>query len=108
MPTIAIGDTVAICDATKEHIGDFRVDESRYGAWCGKFRPMPAYERVRHLFREHAEQVATVSLRFIDQTEAKIAALGLWARIGSDRLEIYDVEIYEDADGIGGSFRQVA
>jgi hypothetical protein len=46
-------------------------------------------------------------LGFIDEAKGKIAALGLWARIGSDRLEIRDVRLYEDANGIGGSFRQV-
>ncbi len=107
MPAFAIGETVAICDSTGEHIGDFRIDESRYGAWCGAFRPVPAYDHVRHLFAKHAEHVTTQSLSFIDEAEEKIAALGLWARIRSDRLEIRDVQIYEDADGIGGCFRQV-
>jgi hypothetical protein len=68
---------------------------------------MPAYDRVRHLFAEHAELVTTMSLRFVDEAAEKIAALGLWARVGGDRFEIHDVQIYEDADGIGGSFRQV-
>jgi len=107
MPTVAIGETVTICDSTGEHIGDFRIDESRFGAWCGAFHPMPAYDRVRHLFAKHAELVTTQGLGFIDEAEEKIAALGLWARVGRDRLEIHDVQIYEDADGIGGSFRQV-
>jgi hypothetical protein len=107
MPTIAIGDTVAICDSTGEHIGDFRIYDSRIGAWFGTFCPTPAYDRVRHLFAKHAELVTTPSLGFIDEAKEKIAALGLWARIGSDRLEIRDVRFYEDANGIGGSFRQV-
>ena len=107
MPTIAIGETVAICDSTGEHIGDFRIYDSRIGAWLGTFCPMPAYDRVRHLFAKHTELVTTQSLGFIDEAKENIAALGLWARIGNDRLEIRDVRIYEDANGIGGSIRPV-
>jgi hypothetical protein len=108
MPAFAIGETVAICDSTGEHIGDFRIYELRIGARCGTFCPMPAYDRVRHLFSKHAELVTTQkSLSFIDEAAEKIAALGLWARIGGERLEIRDVQIFENADGIGGSFRQV-
>ena len=107
MPTIAIGETVAICDSTGEHVGDLRIYEHRIGAWCGTFCPMPAYDRVRHLFAKHAELVTTHNLSFMDEAEEKIAALGLWARLGGERFEIRDVQIYENADGIGGSFRQV-
>jgi hypothetical protein len=107
MPTIAIGETVAICDSTGEHLGDFRIYDSRIGAWLGTFCPMPAYNRVRHLFAKHAELVTTPSLGPLDGAKGKIAALGLWARIGSGRLEIRDVQLYEGADGIGGSFRQM-
>jgi hypothetical protein len=103
MPAIAIGETVAICDATGAHIGDFHIYDSRIGAWLGTFCPTPAYDRVRHLFAKHAGLVATPGVGLIDEA---IAAPGLWARIGSDRLEIRDVRLYEDANGIGGSFRQ--
>ena len=108
MPAFAIGETVAICDSTGEQIGDFRIYELRIGAWCGTFCPMPAYDRVRHLFSKHAGLVTTRSASFIDESAKKIAALGLWARIDGERLEIRDVQIYENADGIGGSFRPVA
>jgi hypothetical protein len=108
MPAFAIGETVTICDSTGERIGDLRIYDLRIGAWCGTFCPMPAYARVRHLFAKQAELVTTHSLSFIDEAEEKIAALGLWARIGNDKLEIRDVQIHEDANGIGGSFRQVA
>ena len=108
MPAFAIGETAAICDSTGEQIGDLRIYDLRIGAWCGTFCPMPAYDRVRHLFTKQAELVTTHGLSFIDEVKEKIAALGLWARIGRDRLEIRDVQIYEDANGIGASFRQVA
>jgi hypothetical protein len=107
MPAFAIGETVAICDSTGEHIGDLRIYELRIGAWCGTFCPTPAYNRVRHLFSKHAELLTTQSLSFIDAATEKIAALGLWACIGGERIEIRDVRIYENADGIGGSFREV-
>jgi hypothetical protein len=107
MPAFTIGETVAICDLTGEHIGDLRIYELRVGAWCGTFCPMPAYDRVRYLFAKHAKLVTTQNLSFIDEAVEKIADLGLWARIGSERLEIRDVQIYENADGIGGGFREV-
>jgi hypothetical protein len=107
MPAFAIGETVAICDSTGEHIGDLRIYDLRIGAWCGTFCPMPAYDRVRHLFAKQAGLVTTGSLSFIDEAKEKIADLGLWARLGHDRLEIRDVQIYEDANGIGASFRRV-
>jgi hypothetical protein len=105
MPAFAIGETAAICDSTGEHIGDLRIYDLRIGAWCGTFSPTPAYDGVRHLFAKQAGLVTTGSLSFIDEAKAKIAALGLWARMGNDRLQIRDVQIYEDANGIGGSFR---
>lgn len=106
MPAFDIGETVAIYDSAGEHIGDFRIYDFRIGAWCGTFSPMPAYDRVRHLFAKQAQLITTQGLSLIDEAEEKIAALGLWARIGNDRLEIGDVRIFEDANGVGGSFRQ--
>ena len=108
MPAFDIGETVAICDSTGEHIGDFRIYDFRIGAWCGTFSPTPAYDHVRHLFVKHTELVNSPGLNLIDEANEKIAALGLWARIDGERFEIRDVQIYEDSNGIGGSFRQVA
>ncbi len=108
MPTVTIGETVAICDSTGAHIGDFKIYDSRIGAWLGTFCPTLAYDRVRHLFTKQAELGATPGLGLIDEVKAKIGALGLSARIGDDKFEIRDVRLYEDANGIGGSFRLVA
>jgi plasmid stabilization system protein ParE len=108
MPAIAIGETAAICDATGAHLGDFTIYDNRIGAWLGTFSPAPAYDRVRHLFAQQAGLAATPGAGLMEEAREKIAALGLWARLGHDRLEIRDVRLYEDAHGIGGSFRQAA
>jgi hypothetical protein len=103
MPTIAIGETVAICDSTGAHLGDFRIYDNRIGSWLGTFSPLPAYDRIRHLFAKPADPILAPNL--VDEAKEKIAALGLWARSGNDRIEIRDVRLYEDANGISGSFR---
>jgi hypothetical protein len=104
MPTIAIGETVAIYDSTGAHLGDFRIYDNRIGSWLGTFSPLPAYEHIRHLLTKRAGSIPAPN--FVDEAKEKIAALGLWARSGNDRFEIRDVRLYEDANGISGSFRQ--
>jgi hypothetical protein len=107
MPGFDIGQTVAICDSTGEHIGDFRIYEVRVGAWCGSFFPEPAYERLRHLFKNQAEITTKHLSNSGSEVADKITALGLWGRIGNERHAIRDLRLYESADGIGGSFRDV-
>ena len=104
MPALNIGDTVTLYDATGDCLGEFRIEESRYGAWCGTFSPRPAYDRVRGLFDEFADLVNNQCFRLLDDVDEKISALGIWARLGEDRLEIHDVQIFDGS----GSFRQVA
>ncbi|HEY4246459.1 MAG TPA: hypothetical protein VGM64_06350 [Lacunisphaera sp.] len=91
-----IGDIIELSDKTGSVLGRFRVEEEKSEALCGVFKPSDGFDAVRSVFEEFASMVESQSFAYLDETEEKIAALGVRGHLGSTRIEITDLQIYRD------------
>jgi hypothetical protein len=105
MQALNIGDTIAIREKGGEALGEITIQEVRYGAWCGAFKPNSGYDRVRPLFLEWTEAVSEQSLRFAAVIDEKISQIGISAFRGSERLSVTDFQIFDEGEQIEASFR---
>jgi hypothetical protein len=92
--TIKPGDAVTLYDDSGESIGDVSVEGFADGWWSGRFAASPGFDRVRHLFAEWEDLVDNQILSLLDESEKKIDALGIQARIGEQTLPVSDLQIY--------------
>ena len=98
-PGINVGDSVFLYDGSGGHLGTLHIEELRYGAWSGTFKPGPAYEAVRYLFEEWTRLLNDQCLSLLDDVDRKISEIGIRARIGETCIPFEDVQIYEHTQG---------
>ena len=108
MSEINIGDKITLRDKAGESLGELTIEECRYGAWCGMFSSASGYTRVRDLFVEWTHLANDQCFSLTDAVGEKISAIGISAFRGDERLQVSDVQLYEEENQIHGNFRLLA
>ena len=91
---------VDLIDAQQRQIGQMKIGRNENHLIFGKFFPSSDFSTVKRLFEDFEEAVNLQALSVVDELDTKIAALGLYLRTpdGSQRIEIYDAQIWSDGD----------
>lgn len=91
---------VYLIDAQQRQIGQITIERNEDNLIFGKFVPGSDFSVVKRLFQDFEEAANLQALSVVDELDTEIAALGLHLRTpdGSQRIKIYDVQIWSDGD----------
>ncbi|MGV3661988.1 MAG: hypothetical protein ACO1TE_17520 [Prosthecobacter sp.] len=105
-PALSTGDQITLQDKKGELLGVVTLESfDSYGWWCGSFTPSSGYDAVRPLFVKWTDLVSNQCFGHLDDIEDEISQIGIHAFREGAPLRIFDLQIYDEEDRIGGCFK---